>query len=180
MFQPPSFLEGDKLSYRKIPKNLVQKGVELCKKNVADYLDDARTIISKGRLCHAYLSVQLAIEELGKAVILREEYQKSGSEPILVDAAVFGKDGGRGHKMKAAKAWEMLDPALKTLHVGGFEKGFSEFGFDVDTEASHHSRLKCAYVDFIEEEQLWWVGETLDELKVLTLIDNINEALKKL
>jgi len=169
------------LPYRKIPRNIVQEGIDLCKKNVADYLDDARTIISKGRLCHAYLSVQLAIEELGKAVILKEEYQKSGNDPIPVDAAVFGKDGGRGHKMKAAKAWEMLNPALKILHVGGFEKeDFSEFGFDVDTEASHHSRLKCAYVDFIEEEQQWWVGETLNECKVLALIDNIDEVLKKL
>jgi hypothetical protein len=75
----------------------------------------------------------------------------------------------------------MLDPALKTLHVGGFEKGyFSEYGFDVDTEASHHSRLKCAYVDFIEDEQLWSIGETVDKSKVLALIDNIEEALKKL
>ena len=169
------------MPYRKIPRNLVQEGIDLCKKNVADYLDDARTIISKGRLCHAYLSVQLAIEELGKAIILREECQKSSTDPLSVDAAIFGKNGGRGHKMKAAKAWGLLDSTLKILHAGGFEKeGFSEFSFDVDTEASHHSRLKCAYVDFIEEEKLWWVGETLDECKVLALIDNIDYVLKKL
>jgi len=168
------------LHYRKIPRKLVQSGIELCKKNVADYLDDARTIISKGRLCHAYLSVQFAIEELGKAVILKEEYEKSDNDPLPVDASVFGEDGGRGHKNKASKAWKMLNPSLKILHKGGFGEGFSEYGFDVDTEASHHSRLKCAYVDFVEEERLWWVGETLDESNVLALIDNIEEALKKL
>jgi AbiV family abortive infection protein len=173
---------GEKeLSYRRIPRRLVPKGIELCKKNVADYLDDARTIISKGRLCHAFLSVQLAIEELGKAIILKEEYERSGNDFILVDAAVFGKDGGRGHKLKASKAWTMLDPSRKILHKGGFEKGaFSEYGFDVDTEASHHTRLKCAYVDFIEEEQLWWIGGILDEAEVLGLIEDIEKASKKL
>lgn len=169
------------MPFRKIPRKLVPQGIELCKRNIADYLDDARTIISKGRLSHAFLSVQHAIEELGKVATLRKEYQKSNDDPILVDAAVFGRNGGKGHNIKALEAWKMLDPALKTLHVGGFEKGcFSEYGFDVDTEASHHSRLKCAYVDFIEDEQLWWIGEALDKSKVLALIDNIEEALKKL
>jgi hypothetical protein len=49
------------LPFRKISRKLVLQGIELCKKNIADYLDDARTIISKGRLPHAFLSVQLAI-----------------------------------------------------------------------------------------------------------------------
>lgn len=173
---------GDRtLPYRKIPRKLVPEGIELCKKNVTEYLNDAKMILTRGNLCHADLSVQLAIEELGKAIILKEELEKSNGDSILVDEAIFGKDGGRGHELKASTAWKMLDPTLKILHEGGFEKeDFSEYDFDVDTEASHRTRLKCAYVDFIEEEQLWWVGETIDKIKILALISNIEEVLKKL
>lgn len=58
--------------FKRIPIGLIQKGIEACRINALAYLDDAQMILSKGHVEHAYVSVQLAIEELVKAVFLKE------------------------------------------------------------------------------------------------------------
>jgi AbiV family abortive infection protein len=161
-----------------IPRSRVQEGIEYCKKNVSDFLDDARMMMSKERLNHAYLSVHFAIEEFGKAAILSEAYRLSTDDPIPINAAVFGQNGKQSHKIKTDKAWTLLDPSLKILHNGSFGKGFSKHGFDTDTESSPETRLECAYVDF--KDGLWITGDTIDEPKLSKLIVSIEQEVKKL
>lgn len=60
------------MDYRKedriVPRAKMQQGIDLCRINVADFLEDAKLVIAENRLNHAYVSVQFAIEELGKLV----------------------------------------------------------------------------------------------------------------
>ena len=162
--------------FKRIPIGLVQKGIESCRINALAYLDDAQMILSKGRFEHAYVSVQLAIEELGKAIILKEgrdeAFKKPGVWHVEVESKVFG--GPRSHEYKTKKAWTLLNPELKTLHkrLPGLDRA--------DTEASHSTRLECAFVDFHEESQLWWLGPVIDKPKLQTLIENVKKALDDL
>ena len=158
---------------KRIPIGLLQKGIEFCRVNALAYLDDARMILSKGRFGHAHVSVQLAIEELGKAIILREKRDEAYKKPrmgyVKVESRLFGGPGS--HKYKTEKAWTLLDPKSKTIH-----KRMPRLE-GANTEASHSTRLECAYVDFHEESQLWWLGPVIDKPELEALIENIEEVL---
>ena len=158
-----------------IPKEKMQEGIELCKRNIADYLKDARLVIGKGRLNHAYVSVQLSIEELGKIRMLREALSdnKNTKDVIAVKDTVFAS-----HKGKSDKAWEFLDPKFRNIFGEvGFEDtgegGFDPRGFDTITMAGHRTRLQCAFVDFHLDK--WWLGRKIEEKKLIELINHIEE-----
>ena len=51
---------------RIVPRARMQEGIEKCKGNVADYLKDACIIAETGRLYHAIISIEFALEEFGK------------------------------------------------------------------------------------------------------------------
>jgi len=155
----------------KIPLGLVQKGMEYCRMNSLSYLDDARMILDKGRSGHAYLSVQLAIEELGKALILKEKMEKASKTPGMWHIEIKRMEW-INHQHKTRKAWTLLNPKLKDLHkrIPRLE--------GINTEASHKTRLECAYVDFYEEPQLWGVGPVIDTPKLEALIANIEKILR--
>ena len=55
-----------------IPLSKVSQGIELCKQNVADFVCDARNIMKQGKLYHAYVSFQFALEEFGKIMFIKE------------------------------------------------------------------------------------------------------------
>jgi AbiV family abortive infection protein len=152
-----------------IPKAKIQEGIELCKSNIRDYLKDARLIILEGRLNHAYIFVQLAIEEFGKTVMLKEALQSATSDPILVSHTVFDS-----HKNKPEKAFTILDPKVRRIHQGGYGTGFAR-GFDISTEVEHNTRLDCAFVDF--DGNYWFRGRTIDKNKLEALIQNIENSL---
>ena len=163
---------------KRIPISLVQKVMEACRINALAYLDDARMILSKGRFGHAYVSVQIAIEELGKLVLLKErrdEAWKTGKWEVSIKV----KEEWKNHRYKAQKAWTMLNPDLKHLHVGALNaKVFDRKAFDVSTEASHITRLEYAYVEFDEESQSWYLGPVIDKSRLEALIQNVEKALK--
>ena len=165
----------------KIPRNKVQEGIDLCKKNVLNYLNEARMIAQKGSLHHAYVNVQLAIEETGKALWLNDEPQKSSSDPVDVPDVVFGKNGGRSHWEKFKRASRMLNPDLLWVCKGAFDsKDFDPKDFDVGTEASPKTRLLNAYVNFDEEKQEWYIGCDIDESILNALIHNVEQVISAL
>ena len=158
---------------KKIPIGLIQKGIEACRLNALAYLSDARKILSIAHPEHAYVSVQLAIEELGKAIILKkraeEAFKKPGVWHVEIEDRLW-----TSHKYKTKKAWELLDPKLRVIH-----KRLPRLD-RTDTVASHSTRLECAYVEFHEESQLWWLGPVVDEPKLEKLIENVEEVLHSL
>ena len=155
----------------------MQEGIELCKRNIADYLRDARLIIEKGRLNHAYVSVQLSIEELGKIRMLKEALSDDNrsKEVIPVKKSVF-----TSHRGKSEKAWKFLDPKFRRIFGEvGFEDtgegGFDPRGFETITTAGHQTRLQCAFVDF--KLNKWVLGRKIEETRLTALIKHIEERL---
>lgn len=113
--------------------------------------------------------MQLAIEEFGKIVMLKDAFESSSTEFISVNNYVF-----TSHKLKTERAFSILNPELREIHTGGFGKGFFR-GFDISTEVNHKTRLDCAFVDFIENS--WFLGRIVDREKLEALIRNIEDNL---
>ncbi len=150
----------------------MQIGIELCKKNITKFLDDARLIAVQGRLSHAYVPVELAIEEFGKIVMLKEALE-SANDPIEVDDAIFTK-----HNQKSEKAWTVLDTKYRLI----FDEGHWEEGFRKRREsthitfASHRTRCECAFVDFVGGQ--WTCGCSIKRERLQDLISHIEEKVK--
>lgn len=169
-----------------IPREQLKDGISIVKRNVLDLAEEANRIIrtdSAGiRHRYAYLFIQLAIEEFGKALIMKEELQNSRSDIIHIDDWVFAKKGQakKIHVSKFDKAWEVLDKGLKEVHRGVYEKNvFDPNIFDTNVDASHELRLKCIYVDYDEKNKRWdWFRVRLDKDKLLLLIDDIETKAK--
>jgi AbiV family abortive infection protein len=165
----------------KIPREMYRQGIDLCKKNVLDYLDEAETIAQKGHLQHAYVLVQLGIEETGKIVWLREEQQKNTADPVCVPDVIFGKDGGKSHRKKHEKTLTVLKPELLRVCRGPFDPAiFDPRIFDVGREASPETRLVNAYVGFDDRSKRWFLGCEIDWSKLDRLINHVRQVVSTL
>lgn len=155
----------------------MQEGIDLCKKNILDFLEDARLLIERGRLNHAFVSVEFAIEELGKIVMLKEALTSSDAEPVLVEEDVFRK-----HRGKSKKAWTVLDSKFRAIYdEGHFNDEYFDFrDFFTDTKASHETRLQCAFVDFDESGSKWHIGRDIKETLLVNLIKHMEEKLRQI
>ena len=153
----------------------LQKGIDLCKKNMLDFLEDAKLIIAEGRLSHAYVMVEFAIEELGKIVMLQEALASDPNDPVKVKGEIFGT-----HRDKSKKAWKVLDTKYRLIFDEGvFNEGVFERGvFVEDTEASHKTRCECAFVDFTGS--IWIVGRDIKKDLLENLIVHIEATVAKI
>ena len=165
----------------KIPRKMFQEGIELCKKNVLDYLNEAEMMAQKGSLHHAYVSVQLAIEETGKALWLKDELQKNPNDPVNVPDVVFGINGNKSHKLKFERASKVLNQDMLWVCKGPFDRDiFNPRVFNVGREASPETRLLNAYVKFDEKAQKWYIGCDIDSSILNALIKNVEEVVSTL
>jgi AbiV family abortive infection protein len=159
---------------RLIPRKLMQNGIDLCKQNIYDFLNDARSIVAQGRLNHAYILVEFAIEEFGKIVMLKEALKSGIGDLVAVNEDVFTK-----HNQKSEKAWTVLDSKYRTIFDEGcWEEGVWERGvFQQNTEASHKTRCECAFVDFTGSQ--WILGQDIKKDLLQDLIAHIGNMTKK-
>jgi AbiV family abortive infection protein len=165
---------------KKIPRKLFREGIELIKKNVMDYLEEAKMIAQKGFLNHAYVSVQLAIEETGKIIWLKEEIERSETDPVEVSDVIFGINGKKSHVQKFGKAKEKLNPKLLWVCKGIFDPMIFNPKIFVGREASHETRLLNAYVNFDDKKQRWYIGCDIDKSRLEKLIVNIEKVVSTL
>jgi len=149
------------------------EGIDLCKQNIAEFLKDARLIIAEGRLSHAYISVQFALEELGKILIFRDRLNKDRSDPIVIKQ----KEAFKYHPDKTERVWKFLNPKFRTIFDEGVWKdGICEKGiWQENTYAEYQTRLDCAFVDFYAER--WQVGRDIKKVLLVDLINHIEEKL---
>jgi len=156
-----------------VPRKLMQQGIDVCKRNITDFLADAKLIMDDGRINHAYVMVEFAIEELGKIIMIKEAYNSDLNDPFRVKGEVFGD-----HKGKSEKAWEVLDKKYRLIFDEGvFEEGVCERGIAAEnTEASHKTRCECAFVDFAGS--IWIVGRDIKKDLLQNLIAHIEQTLK--
>lgn len=160
---------------------MFQEGIDLCKRNVLDYLLEAKMLAGKGFVHHAYVSVQLAIEETGKALWLKEKLQSNPLDPVDVPNVIFGKNSGQSHKLKFEKAASKLNRDLMWVCLGTFDpKVFNAQVLNVGKEASHETHLLNAYVNFDEKKQQWYLGCDIDENKLIALVQNVEQVVSAL
>jgi AbiV family abortive infection protein len=158
---------------RVIPRAKMPEGIDLCKKNIIESLNDARLIIAEGRLSHAYISVQFALEKLGKILIFREKLEKDSSDPLVIKH----KEAFKSHSGKTEKVWKFLDPKFKKIFDEGiWEDGLWERGiWQENTCAEYQTRLDCAFVDFYALR--WQIGRDIKKELLVNLINHIEEKL---
>lgn len=151
---------------------MIQEGIGPCKSNITNFLNDAKLIIAENRLCHALISVEFAIEELGKVLVLRDAMKQDSKNMVRVEGWVFGS-----HHRKSEIVWEFLDPKYKTVFDEGvwddeiWERGM----WETNTKISHETRCDCAFVDFISPK--WLLGRDIKQGLLAELIDHIEKKL---
>lgn len=153
---------------KKIPISEVIKGIRYCQFNALSYLKDARIILQEKRPEHAYVNVQFAIEELGKAILLKEraEAWKNDTNEISIKVVEEWKN----HDYKTNKAFQVINPKLKILHKRTrLDKA--------DTKVSNVTRLECGFAEFKEDSNIWWLGPVIDKPALEALINNVEEIL---
>ena len=149
------------------------EGISLCKTNITDFLKDAKLLVDNSTLSHAYISVQFAVEELGKILIFREKMKADASDPLVIKYV----EAFKSHKSKTEKAQEFLGRGFeKVFDEGVWEKGFWEKGvWTEDTYVEHETRLDCAFVDFYASR--WQLGRDIKKDLLVKLVDRIEEKL---
>jgi AbiV family abortive infection protein len=158
---------------RVIPRIEMSKGIALYKQNSLDFLKDARILIKEGRLSHSYISVQYAIEELGKILIFGDKLASNNSDLITIKKnEAFGN-----HPIKAERAWKFLDTKYRRIFDEGvWEQGIWEKGmWKEDTFADYQTRLDCAFVDYYASR--WQLGRDIKKDLLVNLINHIEEKL---
>lgn len=157
----------------KIPRSLFKEGIDLCKKNILDYLTEAKIIAQKAFLPHAYVLVQFAIEELGKIKLLQDKLEESNNDPVEIH---FKKEFGN-HEVKHKKALEMLGKTSLWIRKGPFNPAtLNHKTFDVGKEASPETKLSFSYVGFSEKRQKWYIGGEVSKSDLYALIQEIEET----
>lgn len=164
----------------KIPRNFFVELIEMCLLNSSQFLADARIIHSdriKSKYDHSVASIQFAVEEFGKAIILRQKLQESEEDVIEVPNNLFG--GPRSHQLKEAKAWTILSPELRVLARKAFEPDCfdPEFFLTENVELSHKERLQCLFVDF--KDGMPTLGVAVESDMFVKLIEGVEKEINK-
>jgi hypothetical protein len=171
----------------KIPVSDMPVGIDLCKKNVEHFLDDARTLSKKGTTQssgHPIASIVFAIEELGKAKILGDCLQvaeKKGVADADVKESLFR--GYRAHDWKFLEGSSLLPQDILILKKGRFDpKHFDPRVFDTTGPVIlvHTMRLDATFVDWCQAERKWKIGAPVDPEKIERIASEIERALKTL
>ena len=158
---------------RLVPRALIQEGIDLCKKNIADYLQDTRIIASGGKPYHAVISAEFGGEELGKISLLKETIANDTKDLVAINGEEFCS-----HDKKAERAWAILDRKYQVLFDEGvWKRGIWESRIWVEnTEISPETRCECAFVDFINGR--WTLGRNIKGNLLQEFIAHFEEKLK--
>ena len=157
----------------RISREKVEAGIRLCLNRVSEYLLDAEHLTTKadtsdGTLQNTTILLTFAVEELGKAIILRKRCEEQPSaELVEVEYEAFGGRNAREHKQ--SEAFKLIDARLRQLHQGR-DSGMDDVGVSVDT------RLKLSFVDFENGE--WMTPPPIEPERLRALIEGTKEAVK--
>lgn len=151
----------------------MQEGIDKCKGNITNYLQDAVLIANTGRFYHALICLEFALEEFGKILLLKETMNKNKNDPVEIDGYEFCN-----HNRKADRALANLDPAQKfrVLFSPMWERGIWEVGVWEETVIGDRTRLDCSFVDFINNN--WTLGKDIDKTYFQDLARVIEQGLK--
>jgi len=158
-----------------IPKEKMDEGINLCRKNALEFLDSAEILIEAGKSKYGIILFQFAKEEIGKLALLRDAVNDS-SELISVPEDVF-----TNHSTKDRKAVDLFGKDAWLIKGGFEEDGFQIFntfkGFEKPIRTNHEVRLKCTFVNYDKGQKKWILG--IDH-NAGTLLAKIREVRTKL
>jgi|SRR3990172_3830719 len=168
-------------SYPLTDSQLIE-GIEYCFDKVARLLDNVETLIDNQKnfweSSHALGLYTFAIEEFGKALLLKDHYKK-GDQNIHVPTWIFSK--GRfpreikSHDEKIKRAFNDLPEPCKKIMMGiTIDKpspntttirlrgggaisasGMTSGLFMTDNGVDFEVRMKCFYLDWNKDEEKW-------------------------
>ena len=157
---------------RKVPRALIQDGIDKCKSNIDDYLKDAALISKNDKLYHALISLEFGLEEFGKLLLIKKTRDNSLSDPLEIDNNIFCD-----HDAKVKMALDILDPAEKYRTLFQIWAPIWKKGMWETTELSSATRLDCAFVDF--KNGCWTIGRKVDPKLFENFLTHFKEGLKK-
>jgi AbiV family abortive infection protein len=149
----------------------MQEGIDKCKENIADYLHETKLIVKEGKLYHAVISAEFALEEFGKLLLLKDIMRDDPSPNVTIDGKQFCDHDG-----KARRALSEFDPTNKYRILFQIWDGVWKAGIWEDTEIGNLTRLKCAFVDFLNNR--WTLGTEIDPTLFQEFITKFEEAIK--
>ena len=158
---------------KNIPNIKFSEGTKLCKKNILDFLESARILIEANRFNHGIIFFQFAKEEFGKLVWLLN-LSKTSDSIISVPKKVFSS-----HKSKSKKAEDYFGEDLWLIKGGFDEKGFGK-GFEHPIRSDHDIRLKCAFVDYNENNKEWKLGLSYDKEVLSYSLKRVKDKIESL
>ena len=143
-----------------IPRLKLRGGAAKCLEVAASRLDEAAALIEAGFLSQATVIFSFAVEEYGKAVLLRQAYE-TGGDPVVV--TMFYE-----HKEKLAAAANVIPAKHLRLTSGFFDPDwFDPCFFDTGTRLDVAARLDGLYVNWDGD---WRHGVSVD-------VDTLRESI---
>jgi AbiV family abortive infection protein len=137
-----------------IPRAALRQGILTCLSVASLRLHETDLLLEHGLLTQAAVLFSLAVEEFGKASLLRKAFE-GGQDPVLVK-------GFRDHAPKIAAAAAHLDANDLLLdNSGAFDAGAFDAGaFDVGRQVDLSARWSGLYVDW--KDGAWNHGVHVD------------------
>lgn len=182
---------------KQIPLAEMEEGIQSCLKKATEHLDGAESLIEKNLVDDSVALVEFAIEEFGRAVILKDMLRNK-RETILFKQ-------WKDHQFKYDKAFEVLPKKLKTKWKETFWKpinGRLRFKIGVDDpttgstvelkvtsgnacvldsreySVSPDTRCDAIFVDFMEERNTWRTGIKPNAETLNLIITQLRENVK--
>ena len=146
----------------------------MCLKKSALLLEEAAILATAGdeHVRHSSVLFSYAVEELGKAAILREELERNSEKPTI--------RGFYHHPTKIGKATELVGEEQLELRRGAFQRtGFQATGFDVGVQTDLDTRLRALYVDWDPERFVWRTEMSVDKDLLLRNIERLKEVVRE-
>jgi AbiV family abortive infection protein len=124
-----------------IPPSDLKPGIVQCFGKAREHLESGLTLVNAGRVESAANLYVLAVQELGKAKLLRDAFDGGDSTPRI---AAFSD-----HDANVEKGATVLGSSAMWLRRGAFQPGaFDPRVFDVGTPADEPTRLEVLYVNY--------------------------------
>jgi AbiV family abortive infection protein len=127
------------------------EGARACLENADSLIDSAVALLDAGRGRHATILFFHAIEEFGKALVLKEGIDAGREVPT------GPQDSFCNHRLKVEAAKGELPAEFMTLRRAPFDpRVFDPKVFDsTDTLAEFEEKLRALYVDWDEDRGAW-------------------------
>lgn len=124
-----------------IPRSALRDGIVACLTVASLRLEETNVALRQGLLTQAGVVFTFAVEEFGKAALLRQGFE-SGDDPAVID-------GFYDHRVKLAAAINHVEPECLLLSPAGLDLiGLSVTGFTSGRRADLLSRVSGLYVDW--------------------------------